>query len=336
MGEKLKVLLVAHLGPKITGAVLMNQQLDSIIRNNFKYSKRINISDTKFWLFTPLKELIKAKKNDVVIYTGNVSGLVVLKDWILIRLIKFVIRPKKLFYYSHSRGLSRNSWILNLFVRDIFFGVYPIILSSSLKDDIIPKSSNAKVSIIENFSSIEEYYEANENKGILYLSNFITTKGVLDFIEVISSLPLNPSLNITIAGSFGYDINKTDLLLKINESKHYINFVENPSFKQKIYIFKHSHIFVFPSTYECFPLVILEAMSHGLYTIAYDTGAIKDILKNPKTGIVVKDKRQLSEELVKINSSTTDIKKCIIQEIYNNLFSQKKFEIDFISLIREQ
>ena len=56
--------------------------------------------------------------------------------------------------------------------------------------------------------------------------------------------------------------------------------------------FNQSDIFVFPTYYhnECFPVVLLEAMQHGLPCVSTDEGGIADIIDEGKTGYVVKRK----------------------------------------------
>jgi glycosyltransferase involved in cell wall biosynthesis len=53
--------------------------------------------------------------------------------------------------------------------------------------------------------------------------------------------------------------------------------------------FEKSHIFVFPTFYyyECFPLVLLEAMQHALPVISTDEGGIPDIAETGITGYIV-------------------------------------------------
>lgn len=59
--------------------------------------------------------------------------------------------------------------------------------------------------------------------------------------------------------------------------------------KDKEAFLNAADIFVFPTFYhnECFPLVLLEAMEHGVACISTTEGGIPDIIDNGKTGFLV-------------------------------------------------
>ena len=62
--------------------------------------------------------------------------------------------------------------------------------------------------------------------------------------------------------------------------------------------FRTADIFVFPTYYhnECFPLVLLEAMQHGVPCISTCEGGVPDIIEDGKTGYIVERRRP--EQLV--------------------------------------
>jgi glycosyltransferase involved in cell wall biosynthesis len=66
-------------------------------------------------------------------------------------------------------------------------------------------------------------------------------------------------------------------------------------------MFSESDIFVFPSYFdeECFPLVILEAMSARLPIVATRIGAIPEMITDGKEGMLVEpgDPHQLAEKI---------------------------------------
>ncbi len=54
--------------------------------------------------------------------------------------------------------------------------------------------------------------------------------------------------------------------------------------------FAEAQAFVHPTLDDCFPLVLLEAMQHGLPIISTPVGAIPDIVKEGKTGLLVAER----------------------------------------------
>ena len=60
--------------------------------------------------------------------------------------------------------------------------------------------------------------------------------------------------------------------------------------EEKQAILEKADVFVFPTFYEneCFPLVLLEAMSHSLPIVTTDEGGIPDIVQDGVSGIICK------------------------------------------------
>lgn len=73
---------------------------------------------------------------------------------------------------------------------------------------------------------------------------------------------------------------------------------------EKDILFRNTDIFVFPTFYhnECFPIVLLEAMQHGLPCISTDEAGIPNIIDNGKTGLIVpkKDHIALADAIEKL------------------------------------
>lgn len=61
---------------------------------------------------------------------------------------------------------------------------------------------------------------------------------------------------------------------------NYVNYLGKKYGDEKSEILASSDIFVFPTCYpnECFPLVLLEAMQHGLPMVTTDKGGITDVV----------------------------------------------------------
>lgn len=68
--------------------------------------------------------------------------------------------------------------------------------------------------------------------------------------------------------------------------------------------FENADLFVFPTFYsnECFPLVLLEAMQHGLPCISTNEGGIPDIVKHDESGLICerKDSQSLAKSILRL------------------------------------
>ena len=62
---------------------------------------------------------------------------------------------------------------------------------------------------------------------------------------------------------------------------------------------RNADIFVFPTYYsnECFPLVLLEAMQHGVACVSTNEGGIPDVIKDGENGLICRkqDAQSLSD-----------------------------------------
>ncbi|KGE71122.1 hypothetical protein DC28_12795 [Spirochaeta lutea] len=112
----------------------------------------------------------------------------------------------------------------------------------------------------------------------MYLSNLIKNKGIEDLLRAVSLLR-NESIELVFVGGM-VDVNQAWFDNRVNRyGIENITFYLGPKYGlAKEAIYESSDIFVLPTHHDCFPLVIIEAMSHGLPIISTKVGAIPDIL----------------------------------------------------------
>lgn len=90
--------------------------------------------------------------------------------------------------------------------------------------------------------------------------------------------------------------------LKKNIDGNKIQWIGEMKFTQKVKLYQNAKAFLFPINWEePFGLVMIEAMSCGTPVIAYNHGAISEVVVNNKTGFVVENKEQMVESFLKIN-----------------------------------
>jgi glycosyltransferase involved in cell wall biosynthesis len=144
---------------------------------------------------------------------------------------------------------------------------------------------------LSKFSVRLSYSSIGEKVKILFLSNYVISKGVIFFIDTLAELK-KQTLNFEaiMVGADG-DITKDDLERYISEAKmnHFIKVmgkVDNES--KKFDYFTWADIFFFPTYYpnEVFPGVVLEAMQSGCAVVSTTTGVIPDIIESNVDGLI--------------------------------------------------
>ena len=177
---------------------------------------------------------------------------------------------------------------------------------------------------------------------MVFLSNLLESKGIWDLLDALVLLKQRGYLLIcNIVGAETAEINKEKLFMEI--SKRGLD--EVAIYKGCIYgddkskELDDADIFVFPTYYqnECFPLVLLEAMAHGLPCVATNEGAITDIVEDGVTGFIAK--KNCPEDLAnKIscllrNDSLRQQMGIAGRNKYENKFTLERFEQNFVNCL---
>jgi glycosyltransferase involved in cell wall biosynthesis len=140
-----------------------------------------------------------------------------------------------------------------------------------------------------------------ENKIIFcYAGRIARAKGIMNLIEVWNEIRKKfNGIYLVFAGSGegSYDYCKDELLQFISDN-HLINDVMVTGYVEQINEYMQAaDIFVFPSDYEGFGLVILEGLACGLPAVLTKVGAAQEVVNNYENGIVIPPKNK--DELYK-------------------------------------
>lgn len=134
---------------------------------------------------------------------------------------------------------------------------------------------------------------------ILYLSNFIESKGFKDVLNLalIAKNKSQHNLQFHFAGKFFKDEDHsfTQKFIQQNQLQEYVTFHGVVSGKSKKELLQQCHIFILPTRYpnEGQPISILEAMGNAMSIITTNHAGIPDITKNGVNGLVV-DKNNIN------------------------------------------
>lgn len=313
------ILLFIKTPPPTTGATLMNKRvLDSaMIRKNFniraiEISYMNNIDEMGKWKLSKIYVFLKVLYNllhelayhrpKFVYFQISPSGVAFLRDFIFMSFMKlFRVR---ILYHMHGKGIIDKSRFVKIFYKYCFNNESMIHLSSLLTYDI-QDVYRGKVFIVPN--GIPESI-VQEDKGsstrvpiVLYLSNLVLSKGILDYIAALEIL-VNKKLEFKgiIVGAEA-DVSREALQLELKKSglEGIVEYLGPRYDKEKAEIMHDSDIFIFPTKWECFPTVILEAMQFGLPVISTREAAIPEIIDDGITGFLVEKNspKQIAEKL---------------------------------------
>jgi len=181
---------------------------------------------------------------------------------------------------------------------------YIIVLCPQMYS-IIRKITRSKIFTISNGVDLQliqkiNSYDKKNHPAIFFLGYLTKGKGVEDLIKAISLVKIKfDNVKLYIGGIGPY-------MTKLIELVHNLNLNDNVTFlgllgdKEKFAYMKSMDIFVLPSYWESFSIVILEAMACGKPIVATNVGGIPFSVSDGVNGFLVNpgDIQQLADKLI--------------------------------------
>ncbi len=361
-----KILFILHLPPPVHGSSIVGKQINNseIINESFRcdyinllVSRTLNetgkSSSLKIFRFLIiwLKFISKIiiKKPELCYIALTVSGSAFYKDVLLVAAMRLF--GIKRIYHLHNKGVS------NFQKKKIYRFLYPfvfkdadiILLSMHLYKDIETYVPLSKVHICPNGIKDEvlkvetKVIKPGENVKILFLSNLIDSKGVTVLLEACSIL-LQRGLDFEcnfIGAEGDVDANQFNQKAKTLGIEDNVNYLGRKYGSDKKEYFNNADIFAFPTFYpnECFPLVLLEAMSYSLPVVSTFEGGIADEVEDGITGFVVEQKNvtELANklELLILNPELRNKMGQAARQKFENEFNLNNFELKLKEILQD-
>ena len=154
------------------------------------------------------------------------------------------------------------------------------------KINVIPNGIN-----LSNFTGIERDYDfrrqyaMDNEKIILYVGRLVYEKGVQHLITAMPKILSNYNdAKLIIAGRGGMmdELRAEASNLGLNDKIYFTGYLNS---KQVQKMYKCADVAVFPSTYEPFGIVALEAMLAGVPTVVSDVGGLDEIVTHGVDGM---------------------------------------------------
>jgi len=208
----------------------------------------------------------------------------------------FLVVPS--LFRDYSRSFSKNnSFSLPTFQRLLYFLSQQLTISIGKRwaDQILVLNKMDKGYLVEK-RGVDESKVSVVNGGVdyshitslktkvkmyegIFLGRFHPQKGIFDLIKIWKLVcDKKPDAKLCIIGSGPESlVEKVRATIKENDLSNNIELVGSKIGDEKFLLLKSSSIFLCPSYYESFAIVVAEAMACGLPVVAYDLPIYKDI-----------------------------------------------------------
>lgn len=351
-----KISFLAQFPPPIHG---LSKAVETLYRSNLhdKYSfSQIDISNNKAILRSVLS--ILASDCNLFYFTISQTKWGNLRDLFFLRLIR--LRKKKCIIHLHG-GYYRTlideflpTWQKKLNYDFISKVDACIVLSESLQKNFQGMIENDKIFMVPNcvdneFLLEKEQLDIKLKKDfltqplkVLYLSNFIETKGYKEVLELAKmAKENNANMFFRFAGKFYDEKDRAyfDSFVAKNKLNDYVSYLGIVKGEDKQELLSDSHVFILLTRYpnEGQPISILEALANGQTIITTNHAGIPDMVQSTNGLIVDKVNIDLNVIYPFLNSLLLD--KTLIHQYgvvnYNaaiQLYTEAKYinNMDFV------
>ena len=155
--------------------------------------------------------------------------------------------------------------------------------------------------VVEVLNKKDLFEDANENTPIiLFVGRLSKEKGVFDVAHIYDKVRASiPDLKVVFAGA-GPELETLKSLLP---DAKFLGWIHKNKLRQ---LYTCLDIKVFPSRFDTFGNVILEAFSYGMPVISYNCKGPKNIIQNEINGFLVETLDQMSERLIRYFNAPTE------------------------------
>jgi glycosyltransferase involved in cell wall biosynthesis len=292
-----------------------------------------------------LASSLRAHEPDALYFTLTPSGLAFYRDCAFIAIAK-AFGVSRIFH-MHGQGAQAQldrSWRRAIY-RWAFDKAWVLHLSPRLAADTEQLVPGERVRIVPNgitSASVPlQKRSASERLRILYLSTMAREKGPLVLLEAIAALRARGrSVVATFAGPpYGDCVDAFTARSRELGLDDVVRYVGPAMGEAKDALYREHDVFVMPSFREAFPLVVLEAMQHGLPVVASRVGAMADMVEDGATGVLVPPGRAsaIADAIDRLRAAPATAAEMGArgQARYREHFTLDHFEASLLSALRD-
>ena len=308
---KKSILIIGPFPEPIHGMSLANEKLFTNLQNDkvavsrfdTKLSKVIKKKSTqgKMSFTSFIASIIQAIKLLLLILLKRPCVLYITPPQSSLGFLRFLpvyilgkVISKKVLVHIHGSKLASNINSSSFIIRKLFkLAVCFIDKFIFLGDSISRKHQQVigmdKHSIVANgveipdMKYLAEKFAAEGETNILFLSNLMKDKGIIDFLDSLKDERMN-SFIFHIAGAIEPDL-EGEIDIRLKKLGSHVIYYGLVSGKEKHDLLLNADIFVLPTYDEGQPLSILEAYSYGCAVVTTCVGGIPDIFTDRVNGV---------------------------------------------------
>jgi glycosyltransferase involved in cell wall biosynthesis len=137
------------------------------------------------------------------------------------------------------------------------------------------------------------FEDADDDTPVLFIACRLSAeKGIMDLPDIIARAKRSlPNLKIVIAGSGPAE----DELKLLMPDAHFTGWIDKQTLAS---LYAGLDLFIFPSRFDTFGNVLLEAFAHGMPAIAYDCKGPRDIIEHGVSGYLVSEPKEMAAQIV--------------------------------------
>ncbi len=146
---------------------------------------------------------------------------------------------------------------------------------------------------IKPIKKADLFADANDDTPVLFIACRLSAeKGIMDLPDIMARARKSlPNLKLVIAGSGPAEEELKALL----PDARFMGWIDKATLAS---LYASLDMFVFPSRFDTFGNVLLEAFAHGMPAIAYDCKGPRDIIEHEVSGYLVDDPREMAAQIV--------------------------------------
>ena len=228
---------------------------------------------------------------------------------------------------DHAAGLIRKPWTRRLFHPAVRLTQVAaaaraadrlVLLNESDRDYAVEQrwKDPAHIDVVAHGVTqrfLEEAPDADcaRGAGILYCGTWTQVKGVTYLVDAFATVArTRPGARLTVLGG---GVPAGDILQAFPaDVRHRVSVVDRSSEADVMTAYRRHDVLAWPSTYEGFGMVLLEAMSQRLPVVATPVGCGRTLLENERTGLVVppRDASALARSLARMLDDPSLARRC--------------------------